>query len=129
MAKRMREKTLNRQQNSDNRPYACAKFISISPSKVGIVIDTVRGKKVDDAVGILSLLPNNAASVVLKLVNSAVANAEHNKGMNRQNLYVAEIFAGPGPIMKRQMARGKGSASRILKRTSHITVILDEVKE
>lgn len=129
MAKRIREKALERKQNKDNRPYACAKYISISPSKVGIVLDTVRGKKCEDAVAILSVLPNNAASVVLKLINSAVANAEHNKGMNKENLYVAEIFVGPGPIMKRQMARGKGSASRILKRSSHITVILDEIKE
>ena len=84
MAKRIREKALERKQNQDNRPYACAKYISLSPSKVGIVLDTVRGKKCEEAVAILSVLPNNAASVVLKLINSAVANAEHNKGMNRQ---------------------------------------------
>lgn len=128
MAKRIREKTAKLQANKDTRPMASVKYVGIGASKVGIVLDTVRGKSYDEAVGILSALPNASAEIVLKLINSAAANAENNKGMNKHDLYIAEIFAGQGPTMKRSMAAGKGSANRILKRTSHIKVVLD-VKE
>jgi large subunit ribosomal protein L22 len=84
--------------------------------------------KYDDAVGILNAVPNKAAEVVLKLINSAAANAENNKGMNKHDLYIAEITVTQGPTLKRSMAAGKGSANRILKRTSHINVVLD-IKE
>lgn len=129
MAKNIREKTLKRNKEKDTRPYASAKYIGISPAKVAVVLNAVRGKKYEEAVAILSTLPNGAAGVVLKLVNSAASNAEHNKGLNKNDLIVSEIFAGQGPSLKRQMVRGKGSANRMLRRTSHITVILDTVKE
>ena len=128
MAKRIREKTAKIKQNADNRPKASVKYVRISPSKVGIVLDTVRGRSYDEAVGILNAIPNKSAEIVLKLINSAAANAENNKGMNKHDLYIAEIYVGQGPTLKRSMAAGKGSANRILKRTSHISVVLD-VKE
>ena len=118
MAKRIREKTAKIRENADNRPKASVKYVRVSPSKVGIVLDTVRGKAYDDAVGILMAIPNKSAEVVLKLINSAAANAENNKGMNKHDLYVAEIAVTQGPTLKRSMARGKGSANRILKRTA-----------
>ena len=128
MAKRIREKAAKIRENADNRPRASVKYVRISPSKVGIVLNTIRGARYDDAVGILSAVPNKAAEVVLKLINSAAANAENNKGMNKHDLYVAEITVTQGPTLKRSMAAGKGSANRILKRTSHINVVLD-IKE
>lgn len=128
MAKRIREKTAKIKQNADNRPKASVKYVRISPSKVGIVLDTVRGRSYDEAVGILNAIPNKSAEVVLKLINSAAANAENNKGMNKHDLYVAEIYVGQGPTLKRMRTAGKGSANRILKRTSHINVVLD-IKE
>lgn len=128
MAKRIREKAVARLENKDNRPKAFARHISISPYKVRTVIDLVRGKSYIDAVAILSNLPKSAATPVKKVIDSAAANAEHNYGLAKKDLYVAEIFADPGPIAKRFSPRARGSADRILKRTSHITVILD-IKE
>lgn len=128
MAKRIREKTARLHENADNRPKASAKYVRISSSKVAIVLDTIRGRAYDDAVGILNAIPNKAAEIVLKVVNSAAANAENNKGLNKHDLYVAEAIATQGPTLKRSMPAGKGSANRILKRTSHINIVLD-VKE
>ncbi len=110
------------------RPFARARYIRISPSKVRIVIDTVRGKSVNVALAMLEAIPNASAEVVYKLVKSAVANAEV-KGLSRSDLYIAEIFADGGPILKRMNPVSKGRAHRINKRTSHITVILDTIKE
>ena len=93
-----------------------------------IVIDLIRGKQVDQALAILMYTPKAAAPVVLKLLNSAIANAENNLQLNREDLYVAEVFANPGPTLKRYVARSRGSASPMLKRTSHITVVLDTKK-
>ena len=101
MATRIKEKTAKIRENADNRPKASVKYVRISPSKVGIVLDTVRGKAYDDAVGILMAVPNKASEVVLKLINSAAANAENNKGMNKHDLYVAEITVTQGPTLKR----------------------------
>ena len=128
MAKRIREKTAKLKANADNRPKASAKYIRISSSKVCIVLDTIRGRAYDEAVAILNALPNKAAEITLKVVESAAANAENNKGLNKHDLYVAEATATQGPTLKRSMAAGKGSANRILKRTSHINIVLD-VKE
>ena len=127
MATRVREKSLARKQNADKRPKAVAKYIRISPSKVRIVIDLIRGKNYFDALAILENTPKAASLPVKKLLNSAAANAEVNKGMSKDDLYVAEIFADNGPTLKRVMPRARGRAFRILKRTSHITVILDSV--
>ena len=98
----------------------------ISPRKVQIVLDLIRNKPVDIALATLDLTPKAASPIVAKLVKSAAANAENNFSMNKDDLYVAECFVTPGPIMKRIMPRAQGRAYRILKRTSHITVVLKE---
>ena len=128
MATRVKQKAAARKANADKRPRAVAKYVRVSPRKVQIVIDLIRGKKVDDALAILMYTPKAAAPVVLKLLNSAIANAENNLQLNREDLYVAEVFANPGPTLKRYVARSRGSASPMLKRTSHITVVLDTKK-
>lgn len=127
MAKRMREKAANRQANADKRPMAIAKYIRISPDKVRVVLDIIRNQKYVDAVAILRNTPKAACEPILKVMNSAAANAENNLGMNKSDLFVAECFANAGPILKRITAKAKGSAGRINKRTSHISVILDDV--
>ena len=98
----------------------------ITPRKVKIVCDLIRGKDTKTAAAILMNTPNAAAELLLKLVNSAVANAENNHSMDPDNLYVAETYANPGPTLKRGMARARGGYARILKRTSHITVVVKE---
>lgn len=124
MAKRIREKALKRAQNKDTRPCATAKYVRISPSKVNLVLSTIRGKKVDEALAILKYLPNGASEEVYKVVKSAAANAENNMGMSRDELVVSEAYANAGPTLKRMLPRGRGSMDIILKRTSHITVKL-----
>ena len=128
MAKRIKEKTEKINQTRDTRPYAKAKFLRLSSSKLDIVMDLVRGKGYNEAVAILKNTPNKAAELICKVVESAGANAENNKGLNKHDLYVAEAIATQGPTLKRSMAAGKGSANRILKRTSHINIVLD-IKE
>ena len=125
MATRSKEKTAKRLAEKDLRPTACAKYIRISPTKVRVVIDTVRGKMVNEALAMLKATPKAASSIVYKVIASATANAEHNNNLSREDLYVAEIFADGGPILKRVNPVSKGRAYRINKRTSHITVILD----
>ena len=126
MAKRMKEKAAARRENADRRPKAIAKYIRISPRKVRIVINLIRGKQVDEALAILQFTPKAASPVVAKVLNSAIANAENNPPyLNRDNLIVAEIYADQGPTLKRIQPVSKGRANRILKRTSHIKVILD----
>ena len=129
MATRQREKALQRRENKETRPHAVAKYVRISSSKVKIVIDLIRGKKVNEAKAILMNTPKAACEPVAKLLDSAIANAENNMELNRDNLYVAEVFADQGPTLKRFRPRAQGRASRIRKRTSHITIILGEVKE
>ncbi len=128
MATRSKEKTAARLANADRRPKAHAKYVRISSRKVKIVIDLIRGKSVDEAAAILMYTPKAASPVVLKVLNSAIANAVNNLEMNRQDLYVAEVYANPGPTLKRYVARSRGSASPMLKRTSHISVVLDQKK-
>ena len=101
-------------------------YARISPRKVKIVIDLIRNKPVGVALGILKNTPKAASPIVEKLINSAIANAENNHNMSADNLYVKEIYANPGPILKRIMARAQGRAFRINKRTSHITVVVAE---
>ena len=98
----------------------------ISPRKVQIVLDLIRNKPVDIALATLDLTPKAASPIVGKLVKSAMANAENNHSMNKDDMYVSECYVTPGPIMKRIMPRAQGRAYRILKRTSHITVVLKE---
>ncbi len=128
MATRMREKTEQRKQAKDTRPYAKVKYVRMSPSKVRIVLDNIRGKKAEDALAILENSTQSAAEVCAKLLKSAIANAENNMGLNRADLIVAETYAGPGPILKRINIRAKSRADRLSKRTCHITIILGEGK-
>ena len=126
MATRIREKAKVRRENADRRPRAIARYVRISSSKVGIVADLIRGKKADDALAILMYTPKAAAPVMEKLLLSAIANAENNLSMDRGSLYVAEVYANPGPTLKRYWARSHGRADMIKKHTSHITIVLDQ---
>ena len=126
MATRSKAKALERDANKDRRPKAIAKYIRISPSKVHVVLDLIRGRDYRDAVAILKTTQKAACEPVLKCLNSAAANAEVNLGMSKDALYVAECFADQGPTLKRMQPVSRGRGYRILKRTSHITVILDE---
>ena len=105
---------------------AAAKFVRISPQKARLVMDQIRGKKVGDALKILTFAPQKGAKLIKKLVDSAVANAENNLEIDVDNLYVHKIFADEGPTLKRFRPRAMGRASRIRKRTSHLSVILNE---
>ncbi|MCD7786168.1 MAG: 50S ribosomal protein L22 [Oscillospiraceae bacterium] len=102
------------------------KYARISPRKVSIVCDLIRGKDVGTARAILENTPKAVSELLVKLLNSAIANAENNFGMDPDELYVSETFATPGPILKRGMPRAKGRMYRINKRTSHITVVVAE---
>lgn len=108
---------------------AVARTVRIAPRKVRLVLDLVRGKDVGEAVALLKLTNKRAASVVEKLVLSAVANAEHNYDMDTDNLVVSEIYANEGPTLKRFRPRAQGRATQILKRTSHITVVVSEKEQ
>ena len=105
---------------------AHVKYARISPRKVKIVLDLIRGKDIETAAAILKYTPKSACEYLAKLLKSAVANAEHNYNMDRSKLFVSECFVCPGPTLKRMMPRAKGSANRILKRTSHITLVVSE---
>ena len=102
------------------------KYLRISPRKVKIVADLIRGKSVSQATAILKTTPKSASEPLLKLLNSAAANAENNHSMDPEKLYVSEIYATPGPIIKRIMPRAQGRAYRINKRTSHVTLTVAE---
>ncbi|MDD6451134.1 50S ribosomal protein L22 [Lachnospiraceae bacterium YH-ros2228] len=115
-----------RNEKRDTRPSAKLSFARMSVQKACFVLDAIRGKDVDTALAIVTYNPRYASSVVLKLLNSAIANAENNNGMDRSNLYVAECYANKGPTMKRIHPRAQGRAYRIEKRMSHITIVLDE---
>ena len=117
-----------RNEQRDTRPSAKLSFARMSVQKACFVLDAIRGKDVETALAIVTYNPRYASSVVEKLLNSAIANAENNNGMSRSNLYVAECFANKGPTMKRIHPRAQGRAYRIEKRMSHITVVLDEKK-
>ena len=105
---------------------AVLKYARISSRKVKIVADLIRGKNVDEALAIVKFTPKAASEIVEKLLKSAIANAENNHGMKSNNLYVAEIYANQGPTLRRIRPAAKGSAVRIRKRTSHITIVLKE---
>ncbi|MCI6639154.1 MAG: 50S ribosomal protein L22 [Lachnospiraceae bacterium] len=115
-----------RNEKKDIRPSAKLSYARMSVQKACFVLDAIRGKDVETALGILTYSPRYASSVIKKLLESAVANAENNNGLSRTNLYVAECYANKAPTMKRIQPRAQGRAYRIEKRTSHISVILDE---
>ena len=126
MATNTREKTKRIAENKDRRPYATARHIRMSPYKVRRALALIRGKSVQEAQAILEYATIISSEPVLKVLKSAAANAEHNMGMNRDELFVSEAFADQGPSLKRMQPVSKGRAHAILKRTSHITVILDK---
>ena len=128
MAKNTKLKTQRIEENKDKRPKAIAKYIRISPYKVRVVLDLIRGKDLNEAGAILDNVSKAGAEPIKKVVLSAAANAEHNLQMNAADLYVAECYADQGPTLKRMQPMGHGRGFRILKRTSHITVILDARK-
>ena len=119
---------IKRERNAvkDTRPSAKLSYARVPVQKACFVLDAIRGKNVDEALGILMYSPRYASSVIKKLVESAVANAENNNNLDPSYLYIAECYASDGPIMKRIKPRAQGRAYRIEKRMSHITVILDE---
>ncbi len=125
MATRMKEKAERVKATREQRAYAVARHVRIAPDKVRIVLALIRGKSVGEAMAILQATPKAASEPVFKVLNSAAANAEHNKGLSVDDLFVAEAFADQGPTLKRFQPVSKGRAHHILKRTSHITVILD----
>jgi large subunit ribosomal protein L22 len=129
MATRIREKAKERRESADKRPHAKLMHLRISPRKVAIVLDLIRGKDLAQAQAILMHTPRLAAPEILKVLNSAAANAENNLEMDPEQLYVAECYAGQGPTLKRFHPHGRGMAYPILKRTSHIYIILDEREE
>ena len=106
---------------------ATLKYARISSRKVKIVADLIRGKNVDEALAIVKYVPKASSEIIEKLLKSATANAENNHHMAHEKLYVAEIYANQGPTLKRIRPAAKGSAVRIRKRTSHITIVLKEL--
>lgn len=108
---------------------AVAKYIRMSPYKVRRVIDVVRGKPVSEALSILKYMPQRAAGEVARTIKSAAANAENNFDMDPEDLVVKTIFADQGPVLKRFMPRARGRVDMIRKRTTHITVIVDDGEE
>ncbi len=113
-------------ENRETRPSAKLSYARVSVQKACFVLDAIRGKDVQTALAILDYNPRYASSVIKKLLESAIANAENNNGMNSENLYIAECYANKGPTMKRIKPRAQGRAYRIEKRMSHITIVLDE---
>ncbi|MGI6167410.1 MAG: 50S ribosomal protein L22 [Eubacteriales bacterium] len=107
---------------------AYLKYVRISPRKVQFLLNLIRGKDADVAMAILKNTPKGASPYLVKLLGSAMANAENNHQMDRSKLYVSECFVTPGPTLKRIRPRARGSADRILKRTSHVTIAVAERK-
>ncbi|MCZ8517264.1 50S ribosomal protein L22 [Paenibacillus filicis] len=105
---------------------AVARYVRIAPRKAQLVVDLIRGKQVGEAIAILRHTPKSASPIVEKLLNSAIANAEHNYSLNVNNLVVETVFVDQGPTLKRFRPRAMGRASRINKRTSHITLVVSE---
>ena len=122
MATNMNKKTQRVEENREKRPYAVAKYVRVSPYKVRAVLALIRGKSYQESI------TNGSALAIKKVLMSAAANAEHNMGMDKNDLVVAECFADGGQMLKRMQPVSKGRGHAILKRTSHITVILDVKK-
>lgn len=112
--------------NRETRAHAQAKFVRVSNTKAKIVLDQIKGKKVSEALAILMYSPRYASEVIIKVLKSAIANAENNMELDIDKLYVDEVVANQGPTLKRIRPRAQGRAYRILKRTSHISIYLKE---
>jgi len=133
-AKRPKRSILHRQRKEKAEPViearAVARYVRISPRKARSVINAIRGKNVDEAFAILQFSPKKAARIIHKVLKSAVANAENNYGLNPDALYISQCHVDDGPRMKRIWPRGRGRADILLKRMSHITVVVrDRSKE
>ena len=115
-----------RNANKDTRPSAKLSYARMSAQKAGFVLDAIRGKDVATALAIVTYNPRYASSVIKKLLESAIANAENNNGLRADDLYVEECYANKGPTMKRIRPRAQGRAYRIEKRPCHITIVLNE---
>jgi large subunit ribosomal protein L22 len=126
MATRIRQKAEKRNA-AQKYAHATAKYVRMSSSKIAYILDLIRGKKAQEAVAILENMPDKGAFESLKVLKSAIANAENNMGKAVDTLVVKEAYATSGPQFKRMSARAKGSGNVILKKTSHITIVLDEV--
>ena len=118
-----------RNANKDNRPSAKLSYARCSVTKACFVLDAIRGKDVETALGILEYNPRYASEIIGKLLKSAIANAENNHDMDKNKLYVAECYATQGPTLKRIQPHAQGRAFKILKRTSHITLVLKEMED
>ena len=114
------------EKNRETRAHAHAKFVRVSNTKARIVLDQIKGKKVSEALAILMYSPRYASEVIIKVLKSAIANAENNMELDIDKLYVDEVVANQGPTLKRIRPRAQGRAYRILKRTSHISIYLKE---
>ncbi len=126
MAEKYSRTSYKRKRNAENRetrPSAKLSYARVSVQKACFVLDAIRGKDVQTALGILAYSPRYASSIIKKLLESAIANAENNNGMSADNLYIAECYANKGPTMKRVRPRAQGRAYRIEKRMSHITIV------
>ena len=121
---------IKRERNAqkDTRPSAKLSYARVSVQKACFVLDAIRGKDVQTALGILEYNPRYASGLIKKLLESAIANAENNHDMDKNKLYVAECFATQGPTLKRIQPHAQGRAFKILKRTSHITLVLKEME-
>ena len=119
---------IKRERNAqkDTRPSAKLSYARVPVQKACFVLDAIRGKSVQEAIGILTYNPRYASTVIEKLLKSAIANAENNNNMKAENLYIEECYANKGPTMKRVQPRAQGRAYRIEKRMSHITIVLNE---
>ena len=119
---------IKRERNAqkDTRPSAKLSYARMSVTKACFVLDAIRGKDVTTALAILEYNPRYASGVIKKLLESAIANAENNNGLSADNLYIEECYANKGPTLKRFQPRAQGRAYRIEKRTSHITIVLNE---
>ena len=119
---------IKRERNAarDTRPSATLSYARVPVQKACFVLNAIRGKSANEALAIVTYNPRYASEVITKLLKSAIANAENNNGLSAENLYVAECYANKGPTMKRIQPRAQGRAYRIFKRSSHITIVLDE---
>ena len=129
MAKRMKEKTAKRLENKDTRPSATARYVRMGAPKAKRLLDIIKNKPAIEAVAILDITPSTASIAVKKVLCSAMANAENNMGLNKDELIVAEAYANQAPSFKRVAFRGRGGVDTIIKRNCHITVVLDTVKK
>ena len=129
MAKRMKEKTAKILANKDTRPSATARYVRMGAPKAKRLLDIIKNKPAVEAVAILDITPSTASTVVKKVLCSAMANAENNQGLNRDDLVVAEAYANQAPSFKRVSFRGRGGVDTIIKRNCHITIVLDTLKK